>query len=48
MRVRASCAQLTGTSTLESALERDKQNLGIEAPALDGLQLEDSLRGRCG
>ena len=28
-----------------AALARDEENLGIEAPALDGLELEDGLRG---
>ena len=31
-----------------AALEGDEENLGIEAPALDGLELEDGLRGGAG
>ena len=49
MRVRSSWAQLTGTSTIAvAALEGDEQNLRVEAPALDGLELEDGLRGGAG
>jgi hypothetical protein len=49
MRERSSWAQLTGTSiNPEIALEGDEENLRIEAPALDGLELEDGLGGLAG
>ena len=49
MRVRSSWAQLTGTSTIAvAALEGDEEDLRVEAPALDGLELEDGLRGGAG
>ena len=44
--MRSSCAQLTGTSSIAiAALEGDEEDLRIEAPAFDGLELEDRLRG---
>ena len=46
MRVRASWAQLDRHFPhVIAALEGDEQNFGVEAPALDGLELEDGLRG---
>ena len=38
-----------GTSCdLVAALEGDEEDFGIEAPAFDGLQLKDGLRGGAG
>ena len=46
MRLRSSCAQLTGTSTTRNPRRWcDEGDLRIEAPALDGLKLEHGVRG---
>ena len=46
MRERSSWPQVTGTSTMrEFELAGDEEDFGVEAPALDGLEAEDSLGG---